>query len=122
MPAAYSAAEINAALQQRNTRLASGWLDLLGASSELIASVQFNSTAGAVVGTTLTFSGFPKTATPGITGTAIASARLRNAALADVATGFTVGLAGSGAQVIVNKMTPASGDTVAVQSCTLTDS
>lgn len=117
----YSPAEISNSLAGRNARLASGFLELLGASNELIAQVPLNATAGVVAGTTLTFSGFPKSATPALFGTAIASARLRTSGNADLATGFTVGLAGSGAQVIVNKMTPATGDSLSVTSATLTE-
>jgi len=119
--AQYSAAEISNSLAGRNTRLSNGFIDFLGASNEVIGSCPLNATAGVVAGTTLTFSGFPKSVTPAIFGTAIASARLRTSALADLATGFTVGLAGSGAQVIVNKMTPASGDTISVISAALTE-
>lgn len=120
--AQYSPTEISAALAGRNVRLSNGFLDLLGAGGELISTTVLNATAGVVAGTTLTFSGFPKSSVPNVTGVAVASARLRTAGGADLATGFSVGLAGSGAQVIVSKMTPASGDTISVQSVTLTDS
>ncbi len=122
MPAVYSAAELNSALQGRQARLNGGFLDLLDAGGAIVARATFDSPCGVVVASTLTFSGFPKTVTPAQTGVAIASARLRYASNTDAATGFTVGLAGSGAQVIVSKMTPSSGDTVTVLAGpTLTD-
>lgn len=93
-----------------------GDLQLLGAGGEVIATVALNNPAGSVAGDLLTFAGFPKTVAAAITGVAIASARLRTSAAADYKTGLGVGLAGSGAQIIVSKLTPAVGDTVTVSA------
>lgn len=118
----YATAEISASLAGRNARLSNGFLDFLGAAGELIGRATLNTVAGTVSGTTLTMNGMPKSVTPSIFGTAIATCRLRTSADVDFATGFTVGLAGSGAQVIVSKVTPASGDVINVTSCSLTES
>ena len=118
----YAAAELNSALSGRISRLNGGSLQLLAADgTTVIATVPFDSPCGTVSGNVLTFSGFPKTVTPAVFGTAIASARVRNSSNADVLTGITVGT--TGAQINMSKLTPATGDTITVgATCTLTDS
>ena len=51
-----------------------------------------------------------------------ASARYRTSASADWKTGITVGLSGSGAQVILSSLTIGAGQSVQVTSATLTHS
>lgn len=94
-----------------------GRLELLAASGAVLVPITLDVPSGAVVGPVLTFTGFPKNGTALVASTVplpVASARLRSAALADVKTGLTVGLAGSGADVIVSAMTWAIGDTIQV--------
>lgn len=82
------------------TALAGGSLQLLASGGGVLGSVTLNTPAGTATGAVLTFAGFPKS-TSGTAGT-VASARLRTAAGADYKTGLTVGIPGSGAQVIVD--------------------
>lgn len=92
--AAYAAADVAA--------LAGGSIQLLDSGGGVLASAAFNSgSAGSSAGAVFTGAGFPKTVTASATGT-VASARFRNSAGADYKTGLTVGIAGSGAQVIVD--------------------
>ncbi|MCU0298022.1 MAG: hypothetical protein MUF33_05820 [Candidatus Nanopelagicales bacterium] len=78
-----------------------------------------NPIAGAATGAgVLTLSGFPKNATAAATGTA-AAARIRTATGgADIVTGLTVGT--TAADVILDSVSITSGQTVTLNSATLT--
>lgn len=99
--------------RQTKTRddLAGGSLVLLSAAAAVICTLPLP--AGSVSGDTITWSGFAA-ATPAVFGTAIASAQLRTAAAAPYRNITSVGLAGSGAQLQLSKLTPASGEQVTV--------
>lgn len=119
----YSATEVTDTVTGRMTRLNVGSMELLGAASQVIAIIPFNNPAGSVSGATGTFAGFPKTVTPAIFSVAIASARFKDSSGVVRKSGITTGLSGSGAQVILSKTTPVSGDTVTVNSpLTMADS
>lgn len=99
-------------------QLTNGTVDLLDSGGSVLASAGLG-TPGAS-GATVTMGGFPKTvsAAAGI----IVSARYRTSGGADWKTGMSVGLAGSGAQVIVSALTIGAGQTVTVNSATLVHS
>jgi len=90
--AAYAAADC--------TALAGGSLQLLDAGGAVLATITYGSPAATSAAAVVTYSGFPKTGTASA-GT-IASARERTAGGADYRTGLTVGIPGSGANVIVD--------------------
>ena len=117
----YTATEMNATMTGRMNRLAGGSIRLKGAADELINTTSIDTPAGTVTGATLTLSGMPKTTTPALTGTAIAKAELVDSAGVVRQSTTSVGLSGSGAQVIVSSLTPAAGSTVRIDSYTLTD-
>jgi len=96
--------------------LSGGTLELLDAGGSVLASASLGvpTAAGAVV----TMSGYPRTVIA--TGGTIASARYRTSAAADWKTGMSVGLPGSGAQVIVSSLTVTGGQPVTIASATLT--
>ena len=100
------------------TALNGGTLELLSAANAILASYPLGTPAGTASGAATTFSGFPKNAT-GVAGT-VASARLRKAGGADYKTGISVGIPGSGAQVIVtnglNTLVISAGQTVTVSA------
>jgi hypothetical protein len=75
--------------------------------------------AAAASGGVLTFSGFPKSATAAATGTA-ALARIRDSNGNDVATGLVVGVAGSGADIILDTTAIDTNETVTLNSATIT--
>lgn len=102
--------------QASATALVSGDLDLLDSSGNILASVDLGTPT--VSGTVTTMAGFPKTAT-GAAGT-ISSARYRTSAGVNWKTAMSVGLAGSGAQVIVSSLTITAGQAVVVNSAALT--
>ena len=108
----------NAAAAASATALVSGDLDFLDAGGAILATVDLGTPTASDAVTTM--SGFPRTAA-GTAGT-IASARYRTSAGGDWKTGITVGLAGSGAQVILSALTITSGQSVQVTSATLTHS
>lgn len=96
----FQAAALAAFAATSATALNGGTCDLLSAGGAVLASVVFGTPAGTSAGAVTTFSGFPKSAT-GSAGT-VASARFRTSGAADYKTGLTVGIPGSGAQVIVD--------------------
>lgn len=100
------------------TSLASGTLEFLDSGGSILASAGLGTPTSS--GAVTTMGGFPKTVS-GTAGT-IASARYRTAGAADWKTGMTVGLSGSGAQVILSSLTITSGQSVTVSSATLTHS
>lgn len=76
--------------------------------------------AASASGGVLTFSGFPRSDTSAdATGTA-AAARIRDSNGNDVITGLTVGVAGSGADIILDTTSIDAGETVTLNSATLT--
>ena len=107
----------NASAAESADALAGGDLDLLNAGGAVLASVDLGTptASGAVV----TMGGFPKTTAAVLAGD-VASARYRTIAGGDWKTGMTVGLSGSGAQVILTSLSLALGQSVQVNSATLT--
>lgn len=86
--------------------------------ASILASITLNSTAGTSASGVLTFSGFPKNATAGNSGTA-AAARIRTATGGtDIVTGLTVGTSGS--DINLNSTSITSGGTVTISSATIT--
>lgn len=83
----------------------------------VLAVVTFNTIAGTVSGTTLTYSGMPKTVAASNSGTP-ALARTKKADGTVVRNGITVGL--SGAELIVDSMTFTAGQNVTLNSATFT--
>ena len=106
----------NASAAASATALASGDLDLLDAGGSILATVDLGTPAA--TGAVTTMAGFPRIAA-GTAGT-IDSARFRTNAGGNWKTGMTVGLAGSGAQVILSSLTITSGQSVTVTSATMT--
>lgn len=99
------------------TALASGTVEILDAGGAVLATASLGTPTAS--GAVTTMGGFPKTVTAAAGGTA-ASARYRTSAAADWKTGMTVGLSGSGAQVILSSLSITSGQSVQFNSATLT--
>lgn len=97
--------------------LASGTIEFLTSGGSILASASLGTPTSS--GAVTTMGGFPKTVTASGTGT-VASARYRTSAAADWKTGMTVGLSGSGMQVIMSTLSVTSGQTLQVTSATLT--
>lgn len=113
--AAAAAPAANAAAGASAAGLAGGTLDLLDAGGAVLASASVGTPTAA--GGVVTMSGYPRTVN-GTAGT-IASARYRTAGGGNWKSGMTVGLAGSGAQVIVSSLTVLTGQQVTISSATL---
>ena len=96
--------------------LVGGDLDFLDAGGGILATTDLGTPTSS--GNVTTMGGFPRTVS-GTAGT-IASARYRTSAGGNWKTGITVGLSGSGAQVILSSLTIGSGQSVLVSSATLT--
>lgn len=96
--------------------LASGDLDILDSGGAVLASLDLGTPTSS--GAVTTMGGFPKSATATAGGTP-ASARYRTAGGSNWKTGMTVGLAGSGAQVILSSLSISTGQTVTINSATL---
>ena len=98
--------------------LVSGDLDLLDAGGAVLATADLGTPTAS--GAVTTMGGYPRTV-PGTAGT-IASARFRTSAGGDWITDMTVGLSGSGAQVILSSLTIGIGQSVLINSAILTHS
>jgi hypothetical protein len=99
------------------TNLSGGTVEVLNAGGTVLASASLGTPTAS--GAVTTMGGFPKTVTAAATGTAV-SARYRNSASADWKTGMSVGLSGSGAQVILSALDLTAGQSVQFNSATLT--
>ena len=101
------------------TSLNGGTVDFLSAGGTVLATASLGTPTAS--GAVTTMGGFPKTVTASADGT-VASARLRTSAAADWKAGITVGLTGSGAQVIMSDLALVTGQSVQINSATLTHS
>jgi hypothetical protein len=107
-----------AAASASASALVSGDLDFLDSGGAILATADLGTPAAS--GAVTTMGGYPRTVA-GTAGT-IASARYRTSAGVEWKTGITVGLSGSGAQVILSSLTIGAGQSVFVSSATLTHS
>ena len=120
MTVTYTTAVKNARLDAVVTQIGGTGVLEIGTTgmASILASITLNATAGTSSGGVLTFSGFPKNATAGNTGTA-AAARIRTATGGtDIVTGLTVGTAAT--DVVLNSTSITSGQTVTINSATIT--
>lgn len=99
------------------TALAGGTVDFLSSGGAVLASASLGTPTAS--GAVATGSGFPRSVTAAADGT-IASARLRTSGGDNHKSAITVGLSGSGAQAILSSLSVTSGQTVTVNSVTLT--
>ena len=100
------------------TALNGGALQLLDSGGGVLATYPLDTPCSTAVGAVQTFYNFPKSATA-VAGT-VASARFRTSAAVDWKTGVSVGIPGSGAQVVVNNgsgtLALTTGQTVTVSA------
>lgn len=90
------------------------------AMGTVLATIVLDDPCGTVSGGVLTFSGFPRSDTSAdATGTA-ANARIRDSNGNDVITGLTVGVAGSGADIILDTTSIDQFETVTLNTATIT--
>jgi len=88
------------------------------AMASILATITLGDPSGTISGGVLTLSGFPRSDTSADnTGTA-AAARIRTSADADVVTGLTVGLSGS--NINLDSLSITAGQTVTINSATIT--
>lgn len=88
--------------------------------ASVLATITLGDPSGTVSGTTLTLSGFPRSDTAADnTGTA-AAARIRDSNNTDVITGLTVTLTGGGGDVQLDSLSVTAGQTVTINSATIT--
>jgi hypothetical protein len=120
MAVTYTTAVKNARLSAVVTQIGGTGVLEIGTTgmASILASITLNSTAGTSASGVLTFSGFPKNATAGNSGTA-AAARIRTSTGGtDIVTGLTVGTSGS--DINLNSTSITSGGTVTISSATIT--
>lgn len=91
----------------------------LSGATGVLAAITLQNPAATVSGGVLTIAGVPISATATATGTA-ALAELRNNAGTAIVSGLTVGVAGSGADIIISSTAISSGQTVQLNSGTIT--
>jgi hypothetical protein len=107
----------NAAAAASATALASGTVEILDGSGNVLASAGLGAPTSS--GATTTMGGFPKTVTASGSGTA-ATARYRTSAAADWKTGMPCGT--SGTQVVLSSLSITAGQSVLITSATLAHS
>lgn len=121
MTVTYTTAVKNARLAAVSTAIgATGVIEIGTAGmASVLATINLDATAGTAAAGVLTFAGFPKSdATADNTGTA-AAARIRTAGGGtDIVTGLTVGL--SGADINLDSLSITAGQTVTLNSATIT--
>jgi hypothetical protein len=121
MAVTYTTAVKNARLDAVTTAIGTTGVLEIGTTgmASILASITLNNPAAAAAASAvLTFSGFPKNATAGNSGTA-AAARIRTATGGtDIVTGLTVGTSGS--DINLNSVSITSGQTVTISSATIT--
>ena len=121
MAVTYTTAVKNARLDAVTTAIGTTGVLEIGTTgmASILASITLNNPAAAAAASgVLTFSGFPKNATAGNSGTA-AAARIRTATGGtDIVTGLTVGTSGS--DINLNSTSITSGQTVTISSATIT--
>lgn len=118
----YTATGKTSRMTKTRDDLNGGDIQFVASGGQVIGTVALNNPSGTLASDVINFSGFPKTITPAQTGLAIAGVNWRTSAgvvyRTDTEPGV-VGLAGSGARIIVSKLTPGVGDTITVQSVSL---
>jgi hypothetical protein len=123
MPVTYNTTVKNARLDAVNTAIGTtGVLEIgtAGMASVLATIALGNPAAASAASGILTFSGFPRSdALADASGTA-AAARIRTVAGGtDVVTGFTVTLVGGGGDITLNTLNITAGQTVTINSMTI---
>lgn len=86
----------------------------------VLASITLADPCGTVSGGVLTFSGFPRSDTSADANGTAAAARIRDSNGNDVITGLTVGLVGSGADIIFESVSFNVGEIITLNSATIT--
>ncbi len=98
-----------------------GKLEIGTASMALVlASVTLGSPSGTVSGSVLTLGGFPRSDTSADASGTAAEARIRTAANADVITALTVTGSGGGGNIVLDSTSITAGQTVTINSATIT--
>lgn len=116
----FTSALVSARLQAIADAIGSGaYLSICtGGYGAVLATINLNSPPGTVSGDTLTFNGFPKTVSASGTGTA-AIARIRTSGNADRIVDISVGLPGSGADIVLSTTSIIAGNNVTVDSLSM---
>ena len=91
-----------------------------GMGTVLATIVLADPCAGAASGGVLTFSGFPRSDTSADANGTAAAARIRDSDGNDVITGLTVGLVGSGADILFESVSFNVGEIITLNSATIT--
>ncbi|MEY4441012.1 MAG: hypothetical protein RL442_12 [Pseudomonadota bacterium] len=86
----------------------------------VLAEITLADPSGTVTGGVLTFSSFPRSDTSANATGVAAAARIRDSNGADVITGLTVGMTGSGADIILDTTNIDAGEIVTLNSATIT--
>jgi len=86
----------------------------------VLASIVLADPCGTVSGGVLTFSGFPRSDTSADADGTAAAARIRDSDGNDVITGLTVGVVGSGADILFESVSFNVGEVITLNSATIT--
>lgn len=119
MPVTYATAVKTARITATRDHFANGTLEILTAADAVLATFGLASDGGSVSGAVWTLALDAGTVTATGTGTA-AKAQIKTSGGTANLTGLTVGVSGSGADVIVDNASIATGQSVTLSSATIT--
>lgn len=117
----YSTAAKTARMEAVNTLLDGGKLEIgTAAMAVLLAEFALTSPAGVVVADVLTLDFDPDISDTGLADGTAAAAQFKDSSNNVVISGLTVGLSGSGADIILTNTSIATGQTVTMQTAVVT--
>lgn len=123
MPVIYTNAVKDARLQAVVSQIGSTGVLEIGSTgmATILATINLGNPAGTATGGVLTFSGFPRSDSSADNSGTAAAARIRTASGGtDIITGLTVGL--SGTDIVLDSVNITQGQTVTINSFTITHS
>lgn len=119
MSVIYDATIKTARMTATRDAVANGTLELLTAADAVIATFGLDAAGGTVTGNDWTLVFVAATVAAGATGV-LAKARIKNSGGTARVTGLTVGLSGSGADIIVDNTSANSGQNIQITSAKIT--
>lgn len=121
MPISYITALATTRMTSTRDYFADGSLELLAADNTLVATYGLSLTGGTVSGRVWTLA-LDATTVAAVAEKTITKAQLKTSAGVAAGTGLTVGLAGSGADIILNAVAATVGLNITIASATITHS
>lgn len=113
-------ARMTAVRDQIDGGVSTGKLNIYDSSDVILGTVLLSDPCGTVAANTLTFTGFPRSDVSADNAGIGAKATITDSADVVVISGLTVGLAGSGADIILDNTNIAAGQSIVINSASIT--